>query len=88
MTANAISLHPSPLRAEIRNAGPFARVDFVPGMGRQNAAVGAAFGLPVGGVSGVVRTPANAFIIEVLSRTPADAAAWQAWEQMQAHELA
>ena len=59
---------------EVRTAGPFTRNDFVPGMGRQNAAVGAAFGLQVGGVSGVVSTPANAYIIEVINRTPADSA--------------
>jgi parvulin-like peptidyl-prolyl isomerase len=65
------------LELEVRNAGPFSRTEFVPGMGRQNAAVGAAFGLPVGGLSGVVATPANAFIIEVLDHTPADNIAWQ-----------
>lgn len=61
---------------EVRNAGPFTRNDFVPGLGRQNAAVGAAFGLPVGAVSDPVQTPANVYIIEVLNRTPADSAAW------------
>ena len=74
------------LSLEIRNPGPFTRSDFVPGMGRQNAAIGAAFGLPIGAVSGVVRTPANAYIIEVLGRTPADTNAWteQRGQQRQA----
>lgn len=61
---------------EVRTAGPFARWDFVPGLGRQNAAIGTAFGLEVGGVSGVVTTTANAFIIEVMSHSPPDSAAW------------
>ncbi|MEX2471541.1 MAG: peptidylprolyl isomerase, partial [Gemmatimonadota bacterium] len=62
---------------ELRSAGPFSRLDFVPGIGRQNAAIGAAFGTPVGEVSNVVTTAANAFLIEVVSRTPADSAAWR-----------
>lgn len=63
---------------EVRSAGPFSRLDFVPGIGRQNAAIGAAFGTPVGEVSDVVTTAANAFLIEVVGRTPADSTAWQA----------
>ncbi len=62
---------------EVRQAGPFARTDFVPGLGRQNAAVGTAFGLDVGEVSDVVATPANAFVVELLGRTPADSLAWR-----------
>lgn len=63
---------------ELRTAGPFTRNDFVPGVGRQNAAVGAAFGLEPGEVSDAISTPANTFIIEVVSRTDADRTAWQA----------
>ena len=61
---------------EVRDAGPFSRVDFVPGIGRQNAAVGAAFGLEVGEISDGVATPANAYVIQVLDRVPADSTAW------------
>ncbi len=61
---------------EVRQAGPFSRNDFVPGLGRQNAAIGAAFGSAVGSVSDVVKTPANVFLIEVLRRQPADSLAW------------
>jgi hypothetical protein len=64
------------LGLEIRSAGPFSRTDFVPGVGRQNAAVGAAFALAPGSVSDAVATPANVFVIEVLSRTEADEGAW------------
>lgn len=58
---------------------PFSRVDFVPGLGRQNAAVGAAFGLEPGQVSGVVATESNAFILQGISRTEADR---ETFEQM------
>jgi peptidyl-prolyl cis-trans isomerase D len=66
------------LELELRTAGPFSRTDFVPGVGRQNAAIGAAFGVAPGEVSEAVATPANAYVIEVLSRTAADSTAWLA----------
>lgn len=61
---------------EVRSAGPFTRNDFVPGIGRQNAAVGVAFAMAPGQVSDAVATPANVFVMELLSRTPADSTAW------------
>jgi hypothetical protein len=63
---------------EVRLAGPFSRNDFVPGIGRQNAVVGAAFGLPIGRVSDVVSTSTNRYVLEVLTRTQADSTAWVA----------
>ena len=63
---------------EARTAGPFSRNDFVPGLGRQNAVVGASFGLPIGEVSDVIATENNQYVMEVLSRTPADSTAWAA----------
>ena len=63
---------------ELRTAGPFSRDDFVPGIGRQNAVIGASFGLPVGEVSEVVSTPTNHYVLEVVGRLPADSTAWQA----------
>jgi len=63
---------------EVREAGPFTRNDFVPGVGRQNAAIGAAFGLQPGQVSDVISTPANVYVLEVLQRTDADSTVWQA----------
>ncbi len=71
------------LGLEVRSAGPFARSDFVPGLGRQNAAIGAAFGLQPGAVSGVVSTPANTFVIELTNRVQADSTAWMAQVQAQ-----
>jgi len=68
---------------EVRDAGPFTRNDFVPGIGRQNAAVGAAFALQPGQVSDVVTTPSNAFVIQDMARTPADSTAWMDQEDQQ-----
>jgi peptidylprolyl isomerase/peptidyl-prolyl cis-trans isomerase D len=71
---------------DVRDAGPFTRDDFVPGVGRQNAAIGAAFGLRPGAVSDAVATPANVYVIEVVGRVEADSTAWlaQLSEQRQA----
>ncbi|MDH3423318.1 MAG: peptidyl-prolyl cis-trans isomerase, partial [Gemmatimonadota bacterium] len=63
---------------ELRTAGPFARADFVPGIGRQNAVIGAAFGLPIGRVSDVLTTATNHYILEVMAQLPADSLAWRA----------
>ncbi len=72
---------------EVRSAPPFARSDFVPGLGRFNAAIGAAFGLEVGEVSDVVESPTNAYIIELLARTPADSTAWLAQRESQRQQV-
>ncbi|MHB1194114.1 MAG: peptidylprolyl isomerase [Longimicrobiales bacterium] len=66
----------SALGLEIRPAGPFTRNDFVPGMGRQNAAIGAAFALQPGQVSDAVASPTGVFIIEVVGRVDADSLTW------------
>ena len=68
----------SEMGLEVRTAGPFARNDFVPGLGRQNAVIGAAFGLPVARVSNVVSTANNHYVLEVLAHTDADSTAWVA----------
>jgi hypothetical protein len=61
---------------QLAEPSPFTRNDFVPVMGRQNAAIGASFGLRPGQISDVVSTLANAFIIEQVSYAEADSAAW------------
>jgi peptidyl-prolyl cis-trans isomerase D len=73
----ALSNVAAELRLEVRAAGPFARDDFVPGIGRHNAVVGAAFGLAVGQVSDVVATPTNQYVLEILQRTAADSTVWR-----------
>jgi peptidyl-prolyl cis-trans isomerase D len=64
------------LGLEVRDTGLFSRSDFVPGLGRQNAAIGSAFGLRSGEVSEVITTPTNTFIMELVGYVPADSAAW------------
>jgi len=75
------------LGLDVRVAGPFSRTEFAPGLGRQNAAIGAAFGVEPGEVSDVVSTFTNAFIIEVMNRTPADSTAWEAQKDFQRQQL-
>ena len=62
---------------EVREAGPFARNDNVPGLGRYNAATGTAFGLAVGEVSGAVQANQNAFVLELTAMEAADSLAWR-----------
>ena len=62
---------------EIQTAGPYARMDFIPGIGRLNAAVGAGFGLNIGEVSGAVEANNNIFIIELADYFAADSTAFE-----------
>jgi parvulin-like peptidyl-prolyl isomerase len=68
---------------EVEEAGPFTRSDFVPGMGRMNAAIGTAFGLRPGQTSGVVESENALYIIQVVAREDADRAAWEAQKDQQ-----
>lgn len=68
---------------QVQQAGPFTRVEPNPALGQANAAIGAAFGVPVGKVSDVVETPAGLFIIRPVARTEADRAAWEAQKAQQ-----
>jgi peptidyl-prolyl cis-trans isomerase D len=54
----------------------FNRVGMVPGLGRLNEAIGAAFGLPVGAVSKPISTDDGVFVLRVDRRVEADSAAW------------
>ena len=61
---------------EVQEAGPFARSEFVPGLGFRTAAVGVAFGLEVGEVSNAVEANQNAFVVEKTGWEAADSLAW------------
>lgn len=73
---------------EVRDAGPFSRGEFVPGLGYRNAAVGTAFGLEVGEVSDAVQANQNAFVIEKTAMEAADSAAWAAQIDVQRSQAA
>jgi peptidyl-prolyl cis-trans isomerase D len=62
---------------EVREAGPFARTDFVPGLGQANAAIGTAFGLEEGKTSGLVEVDGTLFIIQTVEKIPADREAFE-----------
>lgn len=62
---------------ELQESRPFTRLDFVPGLGQGTEAIGKAFGLPVGTVSGVVDAGERVAILEVLERTPVDRARFE-----------
>ncbi len=65
------------LEADIEEPPTFSRSDFVPGLGRQNAIIGTAFGLAPGQLSGVVEANGRAFVLELVDRIPADSTAWE-----------
>ena len=73
--------------ATVEKTGKFARVSLVPGLGRLNEAVGAAFGLPVGATSAPVKTEDGVFVIRVDDRVNADRAAWEAQKEQQRQQL-
>ena len=73
---------------EVRTAGPFSREDFVPGVGRYNAVVGAAFGLEVGLTSDVISTTGNHYIVDVLDKTEADSTVWLGQLSQQRQQMA
>ncbi len=71
------------LNADIEESPPFSRSDFVPGLGRQNAVIGTAFGLEQGQPSPVVEANGRAFVIELRERIPADSTAWEEQKPVQ-----
>jgi peptidyl-prolyl cis-trans isomerase D len=64
----------------------FTRPQFVSGLGRFNAAIGAAFSLPIGAASAPIVTDQGAFVIRVDQRQAADSATWAAQKEQQRRE--
>jgi peptidyl-prolyl cis-trans isomerase D len=58
----------------VETAGPFTRNSVVPGLGQYTEAVGAAFGLPVGGISEPVVTREAVYVMRVDALKAADSA--------------
>jgi peptidyl-prolyl cis-trans isomerase D len=73
--------------ATVEKTGMFSRISLVPGIGRLNEAVGAAFGLPVGATSAPVKTEDGLFVIRVDARVNSDRAAWEAQKEQQRQQL-
>ncbi|MGH7448962.1 MAG: SurA N-terminal domain-containing protein, partial [Longimicrobiales bacterium] len=62
----------------VSQAGPFTRGDGSPGLGRLNAAVGAAFALRPGQTSPLIEADGQLFLIRGIARQDASRSAWQA----------
>ena len=86
-SSGSLSNAAAELHFDVRNAGPFTRSDFVPGLGRQNAAVGAAFGLQPDQVSDVIETPSNLFVIQQIAKQAADSLAWEKQKDTQRQQV-
>jgi peptidyl-prolyl cis-trans isomerase D len=65
-------------RLGVQSAGPFTRLEFVPALGRANAAVGTAFGMKPGQVSDVVVAEGMLFVIQLQNKQEADRAQFEA----------
>lgn len=63
---------------EVRTAGPFARAEFVAGIGKASRFSGAAFELSAGQVSDVIAQNNGAYLLKVTERTTIDEAAFAA----------
>ncbi len=69
--------------ATVRSSDAFSRGGFAPGLGSQNAAIGASFGLETGRVSDLVLTNTDGVYLEVVERITADSAAWESQKEIQ-----
>ena len=72
---------------KVTTSDAFTRGAFVPGLGRLNEAVGAAFSLPIGSVSNPIRTEDGVFVVRVDRRVDADRAAWETQKDAQRKSL-
>jgi peptidyl-prolyl cis-trans isomerase D len=75
------------INVPVGTADDFTRLDDVPGLGQANAAVGAAFGLDVGQLSGLIATRDAFFVVQTTERTPADRDAWMAQRDSQRQQV-
>lgn len=72
---------------EVQKSALFTRTSFVPGLGRLNEAVGAAFALPVGVVSEPIVTDDGVFVLRVDRRVEASREAWEKQKDTQRREV-
>lgn len=81
-SASSLEQASSLLHTPIFHTQPFTRIGMVPGVGRANQAIGAAFSLPVGSVSAPVETDDAVFVIRVDRRVQADRVAFEKTKAM------
>lgn len=68
----------------VERTAPFTRLDFVPGLGQANPAIGASFGLAVGAIGGPFDAAQGRLaLVRVVARQPADRAQWEAQKDLQ-----
>ncbi|RPI48112.1 MAG: hypothetical protein EHM55_26115, partial [Acidobacteria bacterium] len=67
----------------VTRSNPFGRSTFVPGLGRLNQAIGAAFALPIGAVSEPIATDEGVFVLRVDRRVEASRDAFEAQKAVQ-----
>jgi peptidyl-prolyl cis-trans isomerase D len=67
----------------VQKTGMFTRPGFVPGLGRLNAAIGAAFGLPTGSISEPIITDQGVLVIRVDRRVAASREEWEKQKEAQ-----
>jgi peptidyl-prolyl cis-trans isomerase D len=72
---------------KVNASDAFTRIGFVPGMGRVNEAIGAAFSLPIGVVSNPIRTQDGVVVLRVDRRVDSDRTAWEAQKAAQRQQL-
>ena len=73
---------------KVEEAGPFTRLDFVPGLGRANAATGTAFGLKPGQISDIVESDNGLFLIQTLAKVEADRKEFETQREAQSARIA
>ena len=66
-----------------QSAGPFTRLEVVPGMGRANAAIGAAFGMKPGQLSDVIESEHMLYIIQLIDKKEASRQEFEAQKDQQ-----
>jgi peptidyl-prolyl cis-trans isomerase D len=70
------------LHTDLGHSQPFTRVGEVPGVGRANEVIGAAFTLPLGAISQPIKTDEGVFVIRVDRRILADRKTFDAQKTM------
>jgi peptidyl-prolyl cis-trans isomerase D len=82
-TASSLEAAAAEYGASVQKTAIFSRLSFVPGLGRDNEAIGAAFAVPAGAISAPVVTEDAVFLIRPDKRITADRDKWAAQREVQ-----